>query len=247
MIYDVIGCAYSQMRRTDPRIDEAIRAALGDAQTVLNVGAGAGSYEPPNTVLAVEPSQVMIRQRRAAAAPVVRAVAEALPVRDKSVDAALAVLTVHHWTDVAAGIGQMRRVARRRLVFFTCRPELFTQFWLLREYLPEAAATDAQMAVPVHELTAAAPEAESHIVPVPVPHDCIDGFAAAYWRRPHAYLDPHIRAGISMLAKTDPDALAPGLARLKEDIHTGRWHQTHAELLECEALDVGYCTVTIDL
>ncbi|GAS97109.1 MerR family transcriptional regulator [Mycolicibacterium canariasense] len=245
--YDVIGATYAKTRRPDPRIARAIQAALGDAKGVVNVGAGAGSYEPPNTVVAVEPSAVMIGQRRAGAAPVVRAVAEALPLRDKSVDAALAVLTVHHWTDVATGVWEMRRVARRRIVFFTWRPEVIAQFWLLREYLPAAAAADAQVAVPLEALAAAVPESEPRIVSVPVPHDCIDGFGAAYWRRPAAYLDPQVRAGISMLAKTDPAALAPGLGRLREDLDAGRWHQSHAELLQLDALDVGYCTVTIDL
>lgn len=245
--YDVIGATYAKTRRPDPRIAAAIQAALGDATSVVNVGAGAGSYEPPNTVVAVEPSEVMIAQRCGGGAPVVRAVAEALPLRDKSVDAALAVLTVHHWTDVATGISQMRRVARRRIVFFTWRPEVIAQFWLLREYLPAAADADAQVAVPLEALAAAVPESELRIVSVPIPHDCIDGFGAAYWRRPAAYLDPQVRAGISMLAKTDPAALAPGLGRLKEDLDADRWHQSHAGLLELDALDVGYCTVTIDL
>lgn len=245
--YDVIGATYAKTRRSDPRIGAAIQAALGDATSVVNVGAGAGSYEPSNTVVAVEPSEVMIGQRRVNAAPVVRAVAEGLPLRDKSVDAALAVLTVHHWADVATGIREMRRVARRRVVFFTWRPEVIAEFWLLREYLSAAAAADAQVAVPLGALAAAVPESQPRIVSVPIPHDCIDGFGAAYWRRPAAYLDPQVRAGISMLAMTDPAVLASGLGRLKADLDAGRWHQSHAELLQLDALDVGYCTVTMDL
>ena len=247
VVYDVIGESYVQTRRADPRIASAIRLALGDVASVAKVGAGSGSYEPPCTVVAVEPSRVMIDQRRAGSAPAVRAVAEALPLRDKSVDAALAVLTVHHWSDVAAGIAQMQRVARRRLVFFTWRPEMVAQFWLLRDYLPAAAAADARVAVPVQTLAAALPGCEPRMAPVPIPHDCIDGFGAAYWRRPRAYLDPVVRAGISMLATTDPAMLAPGLARLEQDLASGSWHHEHAELLERDTLDVGYCTVTIDL
>jgi len=189
----------------------------------------------------------MISQRQSEAAPAVRAFAEALPLRDKSVDAALAVLTVHHWTDVSAGIWEMQRVARRRLVFFTWRPEMIAQFWLLRDYLPAAAAADAEMAVPLEALAAAVPESKMHVVAVPVPHDCSDGFGAAYWRRPHAYLDPEVRAGISMLAKTDPAVLARGLSRLKDDLASQRWQENYGELLAHDVLDVGYCTVTVDL
>ncbi len=246
VIYDAIGTTYAQTRNADPRIAAAIQTALGDAASVVNIGAGAGSYEPSNTVVAVEPSRVMISQRRRGAAPIVRAVAEALPLRDKSVDAALAVLTVHHWADVSAGIWEMQRVARRRLVFFTWRPEVIAEFWLLRDYLPAAAAADAAVAVPLETLAAAVPGCQMRVVPVPVPHDCTDGFGAAYWRRPRAYLDPDVRAGISMLARTDPSVLAPGLARLKDDLDSQRWQRTNAALLERDALDVGYCTVTID-
>ncbi len=245
--YDDIGLTYAQTRREDPRIAAAIRVALGDVKCVANVGAGAGAYEPPNTVVAVEPSQVMIDQRRASAAPVVRAVAEALPLSDKSVDAALAVLTVHHWTDVVEGIQQMRRIARKRIVLFTWRPDVIAKFWLLRDYLPGAAAADARVAVPMETLAAAAPGCELQVAAVPIPHDCTDGFGAAYWRRPSAYLNPRVRAGISMLATTDPTKLAPGLSRLEDDLESGRWHRTYAELLECDTLDVGYCTVTINL
>jgi SAM-dependent methyltransferase len=245
-VYDTIGRSYRRTRRADPRIAAAISAALGDASSVVNVGAGAGSYEPPQTLLAVEPSGVMIEQRPADAAPVVQAVAEALPLRDKSVDAALAVLTVHHWADVAAGVAEMRRVARRRLVFFTWRPEWVAQFWLLAEYLPAAAETDERQAVPLQTLCALL-NGDCQVQTVPVPHDCLDGFGAAFWRRPEAYLDPQVRAGISMLAKTEEAALQTGLHRLEDDLRTGRWHREHAPLLHLDALDVGYCTVTLDL
>jgi SAM-dependent methyltransferase len=245
-LYDAIGRSYRRTRQADPRIAAAIHAALGEVDSVVDVGAGAGAYEPPQTALAVEPSRVMIEQRPAGAAPAVEAVAEALPLADDAVDAALAVLTVHHWDDVAAGVAEMRRVARRRAVFFTWWPERVAEFWLLRDYLPAAAETDARLAVPVQELTRLL-GGHVEVRPVPVPHDCVDGFAAAFWRRPEAYLDPEVRAGMSVFATTEPEALRAGLQRLEEDIRSGAWHRAHADLLEADALDVGYCTVSVDL
>src|SRR6476660_7440737 len=137
-VYDRIGVTYAETRRPDPRIDAAIRRALGDARSVVNVGAGSGSYEPPETVLAVEPSAVLIEQRAAGLAPVVQATAEAIPLEDAAVDAALAVLTIHHWPDLERGFAEMRRVARR-IVVLTWDPELAHSFWLSAEYLPDEA------------------------------------------------------------------------------------------------------------
>ncbi|SDE64611.1 Methyltransferase domain-containing protein [Blastococcus fimeti] len=245
-LYDGIGRTYRRTRQADPRIAAAITAALGEVDSVVNIGAGAGAYEPPQTALAVEPSRVMIDQRPAGAAPAVRAVAEALPLADDAVDAALAVLTVHHWSDVAAGVAEVRRVARRRVVFFTWWPERVADFWLLRDYLPAAAKTDARLAVKVQELTRLL-GAHAEIRSVPVPHDCVDGFAAAFWRRPEAYLDPDVRAGMSVFATTPPDALREGLERLEADVRSGAWHRAHEDLLHRDALDVGYCTVSVDL
>jgi hypothetical protein len=147
---------------------------------------------------------------------------------------------------VAAGVAEMRRVARRRAVLFTWRPERFARFWLLEEYLPAAAETDALLAVPLEHLTGLL-GASAQVRSVPVPHDCIDGFGAAYWRRPEAYLDPTVRAGISMLAKTEASELAEGLQRLEEDLRTGEWHRRHEQLMRADTLDVGYCVVSIDL
>lgn len=244
-LYDLIGQNYSSMRRADPRITAAITDALGDAASVVNVGAGAGSYEPRQTVAAVEPSHVMIAQRPPGSAPAVQAVAERLPLRDKCADAAMAVLTAHHWSDAAAGIAEMRRIARRRLVFFTWNPADFASFWLVSEYLPEAGEVDAAMIEHVRVLARRLPNAK--VRPVPVPHDCTDGFAAAYWRRPEAYLDPEVRAGISMLAKAGEDALRGGLSRLADDLRTGHWHDSHADLLERDSLDAGYRLIIADL
>ncbi len=240
-LYDAIGRTYRVTRRADPRIAAAIVDALGDASSVVNIGAGSGSYEPAQTIAAVEPSRVMIAQRPEGAPLAIQATAERLPLRDDCADAALAVLTAHHWGDVAAGVAEMRRIARRRLVFFTWHPQAFSQFWLLSEYLPAAGETDAALAVPIHLLSGLLRGAE--IRPVPVPHDCTDGFGAAYWRRPAAYLDPTVRAGISMLARTGEEALGEGLARLADDLRTGRWQDDHADLLGLDSLDVGYCLV----
>jgi SAM-dependent methyltransferase len=236
--YDQIGRSYSATRRPDPRIAAHIKSALGDADSVINVGAGAGSYEPSQTVLAIEPSPVMIKQRTAGSAPVAQARAEALPVPDAAADAAMALLTIHHWTDLEAGIAELRRVARRRIAVLTWDQSIIRGFWLLRDYLPEAVAFDDARAVPVDRL--AAMLGEARIEPVPIPHDCTDGFGAAYWRRPEAYLDPVVRAGISMLAQLGDEIPRPGLDRLAADLESGRWHQHHADLLHRDVLDAGY-------
>lgn len=244
-LYDSIGQTYSSTRGADPRIAAAIAGALGDADSVVNVGAGTGSYEPAQTVAGVEPSWVMIAQRPQGSAPAVQGVAERIPLRDRCADAALAVLTVHHWSDVGAGVAEMRRIARRRLVFFTWYPRSCEPFWLLSEYLPEAAKADAATAEPLLALARLLPSAA--VRPVPVPHDCTDGFAAAYWRRPEAYLDPAVRAGISLFARTGEAALRDGLSRLADDLRTGRWHEKHADLLQLDSLDMGYTLVTVEL
>ena len=242
--YDRLGRTYSVTRRADPRIAGIIARALEDAQSVVNIGAGTGSYEPPQTVVAVEP-RAMIAQRPARAAPPAQAVAEHLPLRDNCVDAALAVLTIHHWTDVAAGIAEMRRIARHRIVVLTWDPaKMSTDFWLLSEYLPAAARADAALAVPLDRLTALLGNAV--VTPVPVPHDCTDGFGAAFWRRPAAYLDPAVQAGMSLMTLISPQLLHPGLERLAADLASGRWAKEHADLLHRDELDLGYRLVIAD-
>ncbi|GAA2233547.1 class I SAM-dependent methyltransferase [Streptomyces amakusaensis] len=246
--YDRIGATYHHTRRPDHRIAARIYAALGDAGSVINVGAGAGSYEPPQTVLAVEPSAVMIAQRPAGSARALQASAESIPVADDSADAAMAVLTVHHWTDLEAGVGELLRIGRRRVVVFTWDQAVFRRFWLLDEYLPEVGEYVDAHSVPIGRLTALlGGGTRVETVPVPIPYDCTDGFGAAFWRRPEAYLDPKVRAGISMLAQTGEEVLRPGLARLSGDLSSGSWHERHAELLDREALDVGYRLLVADL
>jgi SAM-dependent methyltransferase len=201
------------------------------------VGAGTGNYEPPDRdVTAVEPSAVMIAQRREGAAPVVQASAEDLPFEDDSFDAAMAVLTIHHWSDWRAGVEEMRRVARRA-VLLSWDPSFATRLWIAAEYLPMVAEEEATF--PSLADQAGAVRATS-VTPVLVPHDCQDGFYGAYWRRPEAYLDPEVRAGISVLAQRDPEELAPGLERLRADLESGAWAERHADLLARDELDLGY-------
>ncbi|MEV5532345.1 methyltransferase domain-containing protein [Streptomyces prunicolor] len=244
-VYDTLGTTYARTRRPDTRIAARIHAALGDATDVINVGAGTGSYEPARTILAVEPSRIMLAQRPRGAAPAVCAVAERLPLRDGAADAVMALLTVHHWSDLAAGIAELRRVARRRVLVLTWDQQVYRErFWLVRDYLPQAAAHDDTRAVATERLAALLGGAR--VEAVPVPHDCTDGFGAAYWRRPDAYLDPQVRAGISMLAQTGEDALAPGLAALADDLTSGRWHARYADLLARDTVDVGYRLLVAD-
>jgi SAM-dependent methyltransferase len=234
--YDRIGTSYARTRREDPRIAARIRAALGDASTVVNVGAGTGSYEPADLdVVAVEPSATMIAQRPPGAAPCVQAGAEALPFGDGAFDAAMAVLTVHHWGDLAVGLAELRRVARDRVVVLTWDPAFARAHWLVDEYLPQFAEKDAGRFLSPEAVAAALGGAR--VEPVPIPHDCRDGFLGAFWRRPAAYLDPEVRAGMSVFHF--PGA-ADGLGRLAADLDSGAWAERHAGLLSLDELDLGY-------
>ena len=243
--YDAIGRTYTATRRTDPRIAARIWAALGDARTVVNVGAGTGNYEPPDReVTAVEPSAVMIAQRPPGAAPAIQASAEALPFDDASFDAAMAVLTLHHWDDWRAGCAELRRVARERVVVFSWDPTYRRKLWLAADYFDELVDMDAEQFPSLAEQAAAVGDATVEVVPVP--WDCQDGFFSAFWRRPKAYLDPAVRAGISTLANRDQE-LAEGLERLRADLASGAWARRHADLLERDELDLGYRLLTADL
>jgi SAM-dependent methyltransferase len=236
-VYDTLGRGYAPRRRADPRIAALIEHALGGAVSVVNIGAGAGSYEPPGRdVVAVEPSGVMIAQRAPDSAPVVRARAEQLPFADGAFDAAMAVLTIHHWDNLEAGVAEMLRVARR-IVVLTWDQRVCDRFWLVEEYLPEMAVQDAQRAVPIERLVELLEDAR--VVTIPVPWDCTDGFLGAYWRRPEAYLDPGVRAAISSLVALG-DRAAGGLERLAADLRSGAWQRRHADLLELDELDLGY-------
>jgi SAM-dependent methyltransferase len=249
-LYDDIGGGYLATRREDPRLARAIQAALGDARTVVNIGAGTGSYEPRDRrVVAVEPSQVMIGQRPPGAAPAVRAHAEALPFDDGGFDAAMAVLSDHHWHDRARGLGELRRVARRRVVVFNADPARAADFWLNRDYLPGFVRLipDRFRAPGAWRREFERVFGSVRLQPVPIPHDCTDGFYGAYWRRPEAYLDPAVRQGTSVFARLPASDVDRGLARLRADLDSGAWRARNRELLSLEALDLGYALVIADL
>lgn len=232
--YDSIGIDYAELRKPDPRIAAAIQAALGQAETVLNVGAGTGSYEPVDRqVTAVEPSREMIRKRHTSAARAIQASADCLPFDDHAFDASMAILTVHHWPDKEAGLREVRRVTRGPIVLLTFDPS--HRPWLT-DYLPELASLDdAQMpTMSDYERWLGLVQ----VTPVLVPHDCSDGFLYAYWRRPEAYLDVRLRSGSSSFwAISEAER---GLAKLKRDLDTGEWERRYAELLTLDAYDAGY-------
>lgn len=234
--YDRIGVGYARRRRDDPRFAEAIGRALGDAHRILNVGAGTGSYEPSDReVTALEPSEVMIRQRPPGRSPVVRGVAESIPFRDRSFDAALAVLTVHHWSDRWAGLAELCRVSRRRVIL-SFDPQVHNRLWLM-EYIPELAQLESVRAPSIAEI-AEGINATS-VIAILVPHDCLDGMTVAFWRRPAAYLDPEVRLGSSCLRQADPNAVGRGLDRLEADLRSGKWEQRYGQLLGLSELDCG--------
>ncbi|MBC3990385.1 MerR family transcriptional regulator [Streptomyces sp. AC563] len=237
-LYENIGSAYPATRRTEPRIAAQVWQALGDARTVLNVGAGTGSYEPPDRdVIAVEPSAVMRAQRPEGSAPCVAAAAERLPFPDRSFDAAMAFSTVHHWRDPIAGLREMRRVARRVVVFTHDATDAGwrDRFWLSRDYLPE-----------VGHLVAGRPSVDrlarafgARLQPVLIPWDCADGFFEAYWRRPEAYLEEHVRRAISVWTRVGPQVERRAVAALREDLSSGRWAERNRHLVGLDAAELG--------
>lgn len=234
-LYDRIGTDYTATRRADPRIAARLSAALGDARTVVNVGAGTGSYEPDDReVMAVEPSATMIAQRPPGAAPVVRAHAEALPFADGAFEAAMAVLSDHHWADREQGLRELRRVARRAVVL-TFDGALAERYWAVRDYFRGFLALRGLTI----ERVAAALGDDVRVEVVPVPADCADGFFLAWWKRPAALLDPRVRSGVSVFARLDPSEVSDGLARLRADLDSGAWARRNAELLELGELDLG--------
>jgi len=238
-VYDDIGRGYPTTRRPDPRIARAIRAALGEARSVVNVGAGAGSYEPADVpVLAFEPSGEMLRQRPPGTARAVQAAAEALPLRDGAVDAALAVLTLHHWSDPATGLAELRRAARERVVIMTWDPAAREAFWLTTHYVPEIVELDVQRFPTIDTLSRHLPNMS--VEPLLVPHDCEDGFLGAFWRRPEAYLIPAVRQAMSGFAQLPPGVADAGLSRLADDLRSGRWNARFGASAQAESADLGY-------
>jgi SAM-dependent methyltransferase len=241
--YDSIGHGYAGARRPDDRLTTRLRERLGDARSVVNVGAGTGNYEPADrSVVAVEPSAVMIAQRPPGAAPAVQAPAEALPFRPRSFDAAMATSTVHHWSDLARGLAEMARVAPRRVVYFSEAARL-GRHWLIDEYFPEIVDMPTNRAAPTAEAVAHLLGGTATIDVFEVPRDFADG-AGAFWGRPEQYCDPAVRAGLSMFTLLDRAVVERGTARLRDDLRSGRWDERHGHLRTEPTMDVGYRIVT---
>ncbi|MFE6719055.1 class I SAM-dependent methyltransferase [Streptomyces albidoflavus] len=235
-VYDRIGVGYDQIRRPDPRLAALIREALGGARTVVNVGAGAGSYEPGDReVTAVDPSRLMLDQHPGARK--VLAAAENLPFEDGDFDGAMAVMTVHHWPDLAGGLAELRRVSRRQAVF-TWDPCHQPRLWLMEEYLPEILRLEQDRFPPLDVVVEAM--GAHTVVPFPIPHDFTDGFQIAYWRRPEYFLDPLVRQASSTFAVLPASVVEPAMDRLRADLDSGAWHRRHAGLLTEDTVDYGY-------
>lgn len=234
-LYDTIGLNYADLRRPDPRIARQIEDALGDAKTILNVGAGAGSYEPTGRkITAVEPSAEMIAQRPVSDAVVHQGSAEDLPFDDDTFDAAMASLTIHHWADRPKGVAEMRRVTRGKIVFLTYDPD-FRGFWLT-DYFPELITLDEGKMPKMSDLEGWL--GPITVSPVAIPHDCTDGFLAGYWRRPTVYLDERARAAMSSFWVIG--GVAEGLAKLEADLKSGEWERCYGDVLDLDTMDCGY-------
>jgi hypothetical protein len=245
--YDEIAIRYTATRRADPRVARRIHAALGDAQSIAHVGAGVGAYEPyDREVLPIESSERMIAHRPAELAPAIKGHAESLPLPADSVDAAMTCMTLHQWSDWRIAVNELRRVARKRVVIFTYDPACTERFWLLRDYLPQLGELDYERFPAIDEQRVAAGE-EVSIDPVPIPHDCDDGFLTACWRRPRAYLDEQVRAGMSSFHLPGAMELLDGLEKLAEDLQSGRWEVRNSDILEREELDLGYRLLVTEL
>lgn len=234
--YDRIGIGYQNVRRADRRLADLIHQALAGARTVVNVGAGAGSYEPASMeVTAVDPSQVMLDQHPGRQK--VLAGAEDLPFEDGAFDAAMAVMTVQHWSDLRRGLDEMRRVSRRQ-VLFTMDPYHRPDLGLIEEYLPELRQFERARFTPLSTVVEAL---EAHtVLPFTIPHDFTDGFQIAYWRSPEYFLDPVIRQASSTFAQLPASVVEPAIARLRADLLSGAWHRRHADLLTRDSVDSGY-------
>lgn len=233
--YETHGRDYAQRRHPDPRIAAEIDAALGDARTVLNVGAGTGSYEPRDRwVLAVEPSATMRAQRPADAAPALACAAESLPLDDDSVDAAMACVTIHHWEDRAAGLAELRRVARGPVVVFTFELDALIGWQL--DHLSVPLAIERPRFGTAREV-AAELGGDTRIETIPTPADCTDGFFEAYWNRPEALLDPSVRASQSIWELLEPGVEDRIVARLAADLESGKWDAEHGTLRDRDSYE----------
>ncbi|MFF4414281.1 class I SAM-dependent methyltransferase [Streptosporangium sp. NPDC001559] len=229
--YERHGHGYAGQRRTDPRIAAHVHAALGQARTVVNVGAGAGSYEPLDRhVVAVEPSAMMRAQRPRHLAPAVNAAAERLPFDDGAFDAAMATVTVHQWSDLEQGLRELRRVSRGPVVVLTFDRDLLDLYWLA-EYSPEIIAVEHRRFPPI-DLIAAHIGSRAEVLPVAVPIDCVDGFAEAYYARPESFLDAEVRASQSAWGFVDDAVQGRAVDRLRSDLESGAWDERFGHLRE---------------
>lgn len=238
--YEQIGVGYAALRREDPRFARAIHDALGDARTVVNVGAGAGSYEPRDRyVIAIEPSDVMAAQRTRDHVPALRGGAGSLPLRDGAVDAAMAILTIHHWdAERERGVRELRRVARGPVVILTYDPEVSGQLWLMSEYLPEVAALDRRIFPAMDEL-AGWLGGRTEVSTVEIPRDCEDWMLGSFWAHPERVLDARARAATSGFARMDPAVVSRVVAEVERDLGSGAWERRHGHLRELESYDAG--------
>ena len=242
-IYDNIGRNYSVTRCTDPKVAAQLYPELEGATRIINIGAGTGSYEPEDAPLvAVEPSAKMIAQRKAGSHRVEQAFAEKLPFEDNSFSHAMTILSMHHWGDRSQAFSEINRVATDKLVAITWDPTS-EPFWLTRDYFPEIYETDKRIFPDLDELKDHFDDVVMR--PLLIPSDCEDGFFAAFWKRPDAYLDPNVRQATSPFSKVE--RLEEGLQKLADDLASGAWAKQNAAILALASLDVGYRLITAKL
>ncbi len=243
--YERIGRSYARTRREDPRIARLIHEQLGGARSLVNVGAGAGSYEPRDRhVIAFEPSDVMAAQRPPDLAPGIRASAGELPLRDRSVDAAMAVLTIHHWdAEQERGVREMRRVARDAVVILTYDAAVSSRMWLLRDYLPEVAEMDRRI-FPSLDRIAAWLGGSTAVEVVPIPRETPDWMLGSFWGHPERVLDPTARAATSGFARMSDDVTSRVVSAVERDLASGEWDRRYGHLRELDELDVGLRLIT---
>jgi SAM-dependent methyltransferase len=215
------GQGYASKRRTDPRIAAWVHRALGDAYTILNVGAGAGSYEPQDRyVLAIEPSPTMRAQRPQHLAPAIHGIAEQIPLDDQSVDASMALVTVHQWRDLDQGLRELRRVTRGPILVLTFDGDALDRYWLA-EYAPELIAVERRRYPPIERIAQELGSTEVQVIPIPI--DCVDGFTEAYYARPEAFLDAAVRSSQSAWSFVSEEDQARIVQALEEDLKSGSW------------------------
>ena len=227
--YDKHGQKYSRQRKTDPRIANYIHNALGNSKTVINIGAGAGSYEPEDRyVVAIEPSSTMRNQRLAnGKIPAINAKADSLPFDDETFDSAMAIVTVHHWPDIEKGLKEIRRVTRNQIVIMTFDPEALDDFWNVN-YFPELIEIERRRYPTIDRLQKALGE-NSEVIKIPIPLDCIDGFQEAYYGRPEAFLEKEVRMAQSAWGFLSSELESRYISNLNDDLLSGEWDKRYGQ------------------